>query len=77
MLSGFALAVTLRMRVLNLGAEGQIYIGAVATAWLALSLPGLPAGFLLPAMFVFAFRRRLVCGRCYRCCRAYCGARAS
>jgi simple sugar transport system permease protein len=55
MLSGFALAVTLRMRVLNLGAEGQIYIGAIATAWLAMSLPALPAGIMLPAMFILAF----------------------
>jgi simple sugar transport system permease protein len=52
MLSGFALAVTMRMRVLNLGAEGQIYIGAVAAAWVAAAFGNLPAGLLLPLMFV-------------------------
>jgi general nucleoside transport system permease protein len=55
MLCGFAVAVTMRMRVLNLGAEGQLYIGAFAASWFAMTFTGLPAGVMLPGMLIVAF----------------------
>ena len=43
-LTGLAAAVAFRMKVYNIGAEGQLFAGAVASSWLALALPSdLPA----------------------------------
>jgi simple sugar transport system permease protein len=42
--------VAFRMALWNIGAEGQLYAGAVAATGLALSFPDAPALMLLPAM---------------------------
>ena len=47
-LCGLAVALPLRIRLWNIGAEGQFHLGAIAASWVALSLPGLPPGVLLP-----------------------------
>ena len=38
-LTGLAAAVAFRMKVWNIGAEGQLYMGAVAASGLALTIP--------------------------------------
>ncbi|NLM01570.1 MAG: ABC transporter permease [Treponema sp.] len=48
-------AVAFRMKFWNIGAEGQFYLGAWASAVVAFAFPELPAIILLPMMFVAAF----------------------
>lgn len=47
-LCGLAVALPLRMRLWNIGAEGQFHLGAIAATWVALSASGLSAPALLP-----------------------------
>jgi simple sugar transport system permease protein len=51
-LCGLAVAVPLRMRIWNIGAEGQFLLGAIAATWFALRFPGLPHGVLLALTIV-------------------------
>lgn len=46
--TGLAVAVALRCGLLNIGAEGQLYVGAFAAAWVGIEAAGLPGIFLLP-----------------------------
>lgn len=55
MLVGVGLTLAFRARVYNIGAEGQLLMGAIVGGGLALRFPDLPAGVLLPAMFVGGF----------------------
>jgi len=48
-LTGLAAAVAFRANVFNIGGEGQLQVGALATAWAALALGDLPAVLLIPA----------------------------
>ena len=48
-LVGLSVAWAFRAGLFNIGAEGQLYIGAFAAAALALALPGLPRWLALPA----------------------------
>jgi general nucleoside transport system permease protein len=41
--TGLAVAVAFKCGLLNIGAEGQLVVGAFATAWVGLVLPGWPA----------------------------------
>jgi simple sugar transport system permease protein len=41
-LSGLAIAVAFRSGVWNLGVDGQLYMGAIATTWICLTFPNLP-----------------------------------
>lgn len=52
-----ALAVTIPARIglVNVGGEGQLFIGALAGSWVALTFTGLPSWLLLPAMAFAAF----------------------
>ena len=52
LLTGLAVAVAFRAGVWNIGAEGQLYAGAVAAAAVGLAGSGLPAVILLPAVLV-------------------------
>ncbi len=52
MLCGLGIAVAFRMQLWNIGAEGQLYLGAFAATWLPLTFPELPAFIMLPAMVV-------------------------
>jgi ABC-type uncharacterized transport system permease subunit len=47
-LCGLAVALPLRMRLWNIGAEGQLLLGAIAATWFSLTFPGLPGALLLP-----------------------------
>lgn len=49
-LTGLAVALAFRAGVWNIGAEGQLYAGAVAAAWVGLVGGGLPAVVLIPAV---------------------------
>ncbi|MBB3949997.1 ABC transporter permease [Aureimonas jatrophae] len=54
-LTGLAVAVAFRARIWNIGAEGQLYLGAIAVAALGSSgglLAGLPAPVLIPALML-------------------------
>src|SRR6202048_4765111 len=48
-LAGVGVAMCFRARVINIGSEGQIAIGGVAAAWIALNLSQLPSFFLILA----------------------------
>jgi general nucleoside transport system permease protein len=50
--TGLAAAVAFRMRLFNIGAEGQLYFGAIGAAGVALLLAGQPAIVIVPAMIV-------------------------
>ncbi|UCC77867.1 MAG: ABC transporter permease [Anaerolineales bacterium] len=54
-LAGVGLCVAFRARVYNIGAEGQLLIGAICGTGLALAFPDLPAWLLLPGMFFVGF----------------------
>lgn len=47
LLTGLGVAVAFRARLFNIGAEGQLLIGAMAATWVA-TRPGLPPGLYLP-----------------------------
>ncbi|GAB6177808.1 ABC transporter permease [Desulfobaculum senezii] len=51
-LCSLGVAITFRMQVWNIGAEGQFALGAVGAAWAALTFPGLPGWQLMPLMFL-------------------------
>jgi ABC-type uncharacterized transport system permease subunit len=49
-LTGLAVALCLRMRLWNIGAEGQFHAGAIGATWAALTFSTSSAGVLLPLM---------------------------
>lgn len=55
MLSGVGLALAFRARFCNIGAEGQLLIGATCATALALAYPEWPKLVLLPGMFLAGF----------------------
>ena len=52
--TGLAVLVAFRCGLLNIGAEGQLYVAAFATAWVGITLGSLPAWVLLPSCFLAA-----------------------
>ena len=52
--TGLAVAVAFRAGLLNIGAEGQLYVAAFATAWAGIVFANLPSLLLLPICFVAA-----------------------
>src|SRR5205085_279466 len=52
LLCALAVAVPARVGLVNVGAEGQLYMGAWFATWGALALDGLPALALLPTMLL-------------------------
>src|SRR5437867_12255852 len=55
LLVGVGLVLAYRAQVWNIGAEGQLLMGAIASTGVALNFPNLPAVVLLPAMFLAGF----------------------
>ncbi|SNS31446.1 ABC transporter permease [Tropicimonas sediminicola] len=49
-LAGIGIALSFRAGVFNVGAEGQIFIGGIATAFVGVQLAGAPSAIVLPAM---------------------------
>lgn len=54
-LCSLGVAVTFRMQIWNIGAEGQFALGAIGSTWMALSFPSLHWALLMPLMFLMAF----------------------
>lgn len=52
--TGLAVAVAFRAGLLNIGAEGQLYVAAFATAWVGIVFANLPAALLVPLCFAAA-----------------------
>ena len=55
MLCAVATAIPARMGLLNVGAEGQLHIGAMWTTWGALTLGDWPKEMLLPTLVLLGF----------------------
>jgi simple sugar transport system permease protein len=53
-LCSLGVAIAFRLKVWNIGAEGQFALGAVGATWIALSFPGWPTFLLLPTMILAA-----------------------
>lgn len=49
-LAGVGVAVAFRAGAFNIGAEGQLYIGGMAAAWVGLQFSDLPSVLLIPLM---------------------------
>jgi simple sugar transport system permease protein len=52
--TGLAVLVAFRCGLLNIGAEGQLYIAAFATAWVGITFANMSAWILLPLCFLAA-----------------------
>ena len=52
--TGLAVAVAFRAGLLNIGAEGQLYVGAFATAWVGIVGGSLPGFILVPLCMLAA-----------------------
>ena len=50
--TGLAAAVAFRAKFWNIGAEGQLYFGALAATWLGTGLIELPAPLMIPVLFI-------------------------
>ena len=50
LLTGLAAAAAFRMQTWNIGAEGQLYLGAVGASGIGIALQGQPAPLVIPAM---------------------------
>lgn len=55
MLAGLGVSLAFRMQLWNIGAEGQLYMGAFGATWVVLTFPHWPFYLLLPAMFAMGF----------------------
>jgi simple sugar transport system permease protein len=55
LLTALAVALPWRVGLINVGGEGQLYVGAALATWGALSLPGLPPLALIPIMMLLGF----------------------
>ena len=52
MLCGIGVAIAFKMILWNIGAEGQLHIGAFTASWVALTFPHIPIYILLPLMIM-------------------------
>jgi ABC-type uncharacterized transport system permease subunit len=55
LLVGLGICIAFRASVINIGAEGQIILGAVAATWFALEFRTAPAWVLIPGTIVIGF----------------------
>jgi simple sugar transport system permease protein len=53
--TGLSVALAFRSGLFNIGAEGQLYLGALGATLVALGFPDAPKVFLLPASIVIGF----------------------
>jgi simple sugar transport system permease protein len=53
LITALAVALPSRIGLINVGVEGQLYMGAAAATWGALLFSSAPAGVLLPLMAIF------------------------
>jgi simple sugar transport system permease protein len=52
--TGLAVAMAFKCGLLNIGAEGQLYVGAFAAAWVGITFAKTPAAALIPAAILAA-----------------------
>ena len=74
MLCGLAVSIAFRMKFWNIGAEGQLVMGALATAWIPLFVlddSSIPPGILLVIMGVAAFGAGAIWGLIPAALKAY------
>jgi len=50
--TGLCAAVAFRMGVINIGGEGQFYVGAIGAAWVGIAMTGQPVGVAVAGMVV-------------------------
>lgn len=55
LLVGIGIVIAFRANVINIGAEGQIMLGALATTWFALTFRAWPSVVLIPATLCVSF----------------------
>jgi ABC-type uncharacterized transport system permease subunit len=55
LIAGLGVSIGFQTGFFNIGAEGQIYVGATAATAFALAFPGLPAALLLPVGLLAGF----------------------
>lgn len=55
LLVGLGICIAFRASVINIGAEGQIILGAVAATWFALTFRTWPAALLIPSTIAIGF----------------------
>lgn len=55
LLAALGISVAFRMKLWNIGAEGQIYVGAIAASGIALKFGDLPTYLLIPFMLLGGF----------------------
>src|SRR5512140_344532 len=55
LLVGLGICIAFRASVINIGAEGQIILGAVAATWFALQFRTLPGWVLIPGTITLGF----------------------
>lgn len=60
--TGLSVALAFRCGLFNIGGEGQLYIGALASVLVALKFPLLPWFILLPAAILAGFISGAICG---------------
>ncbi|SFG00981.1 nucleoside ABC transporter membrane protein [Desulfotomaculum arcticum] len=53
-LTGLGVALAFRMQLWNIGGEGQLYMGAFAATWVALTFPSGSAWWVLPSMMLLS-----------------------
>jgi len=71
MLAGLGVSLAFRMQLWNIGAEGQLYMGAVAATWVALTFPQLPSVIMIPFMLLMGFFAGAIWGLLPAIPRAY------
>ncbi|MBS1791116.1 MAG: ABC transporter permease [Acidobacteria bacterium] len=52
--TGLAVSLAFKCGLLNIGAEGQLYVGAFAAAWVGFTFSGLPGWVLVPMAMIAA-----------------------
>ena len=57
-LCALGISLAFRMQLWNIGAEGQLYMGAFGATWVALTYPDAPAIIVIPAIFLAG----IICG---------------
>lgn len=62
LLVGLGIVIAFRANVINIGAEGQIMLGSLATTWFALTFRTWPSALLIPATLTAGFAAGAVWG---------------
>ncbi len=60
--TGLAVALAFKCGLLNIGAEGQLYVGAFAAAWVGITFAKLPGAILIPMAIIAAMLAGAVWG---------------